>query len=108
MAGRWHARRADDSRTRRRRLDGRRRGAIPVAPMPERVFVIGVGMTDFVKPSSRPDWDYPDMVREAGAQALDDAGVAYADVQHVAAGWCFGDTTAGQRAVYELGLTGVP
>jgi acetyl-CoA acetyltransferase len=76
--------------------------------MAERVFVVGVGMTDFVKPSSRPDWDYPDMVREAGTQALDDAGIRYEDVQHVAAGYCFGDTTAGQRAVYELGHTGVP
>ncbi len=76
--------------------------------MSERVFVVGVGMTDFVKPSARPDWDYPDMVREAGTQALDDAGVAYTDVQYVGAGYCFGDTTAGQRAVYELGLTGVP
>ena len=76
--------------------------------MSERVFVVGVGMTDFVKPSSRPDWDYPDMVREAGTQALEDAGVRYDQVQHVAAGYCFGDTTAGQRAVYELGHTGVP
>src|SRR5215470_2188350 len=76
--------------------------------MGDRVFVVGVGMTDFVKPSARPEWDYPDMVREAGTQALEDAGVAYTDVEHVAAGWCFGDTTAGQRAVYELGLTGVP
>ena len=76
--------------------------------MGERVFVVGVGMTDFVKPSARPGWDYPDMVREAGTQALDDAGLSYPHVQHVAAGYCFGDTTAGQRAVYELGLTGVP
>ena len=76
--------------------------------MAERVFVVGVGMTDFVKPSSRPDWDYPDMVREAGTQALADAGVTYEQIEHVAAGYCFGDTAAGQRAVYELGLTGVP
>jgi acetyl-CoA acetyltransferase len=76
--------------------------------MPERTFVIGVGMTDFVKPSARPDWDYPDMVRDAGTQALDDAGVRYEQIQHVAVGYCFGDTTAGQRAVYELGHTGVP
>jgi acetyl-CoA acetyltransferase len=76
--------------------------------MPERVFVIGVGMTDFVKPSSRPAWDYPDMVREAGSEALQDAGLDYEQIEHVAAGYCFGDTTAGQRAVYELGHTGVP
>ena len=76
--------------------------------MAERVFVVGVGMTDFVKPAARPDWDYPDMVREAGTQALADAGVTYEQIEHVAAGYCFGDTTAGQRAVYELGHTGVP
>jgi len=76
--------------------------------MGERVFVVGVGMTDFVKPSARPDWDYPDMVREAGTQALADVSLPYGHVQHVAVGYCFGDTTAGQRAVYELGLTGVP
>jgi acetyl-CoA acetyltransferase len=76
--------------------------------MPERVYVVGVGMTDFVKPSARPDWDYPDMVREAGQQALLDAGIAYDLVEQVVAGYCFGDTTAGQRAAYELGLTGVP
>ena len=52
--------------------------------MPERVFVVGVGMTDFVKPSSRPDWDYPEMAREAGEQALGDAGIPYERVEHVA------------------------
>src|SRR6185369_7490253 len=76
--------------------------------MAERTFVIGVGMTDFVKPSARPDWDYPDMVRDAGTQALEDAGVTYEQIQYVGVGYCFGDTTAGQRAVYELGHTGVP
>jgi acetyl-CoA acyltransferase len=76
--------------------------------MAARTFVIGVGMTDFVKPSARPDWDYPDMVRDAGTQALADAGVTYEQIQYVGVGYCFGDTTAGQRAVYELGRTGVP
>jgi hypothetical protein len=33
--------------------------------MAERVFVIGVGMPDFVKPWARPEWDCPDMAREA-------------------------------------------
>ncbi len=76
--------------------------------MAERVFVVGVGMTDFVKPASRPDWDYPEMAREAGQQALADARIDYGRVEQVAVGYCFGDTTAGQRAVYELGQTGVP
>src|SRR5262249_40675903 len=78
------------------------------ADMAERVFVLGVGRTDFVKPSSRPDWDYPDMVREAGTQALEDAGVTYDQIQYVGAGYCFGDTTAGQRAGCAPGLTDVP
>jgi acetyl-CoA acetyltransferase len=76
--------------------------------MSRRTFVIGVGLTDFVKPASRPDWDYPDMVREAVAASLADARIAYEEIQQVAAGYCFADTTAGQRAVSELGLTGVP
>ena len=76
--------------------------------MAERAFVVGVGMTDFVKPSARPDWDYPEMAREAASAALSDAGIHYEDVEQVAAGYCFGDTTTGQRAVYEIGLTGVP
>jgi acetyl-CoA acetyltransferase len=76
--------------------------------MSERAWVIGVGMTDFFKPSARPDWDYPDMSAEAVSAALEDAGLEYTDVQQVFAGYCFGDTTAGQRAVYGLGMTGVP
>ncbi|MDP3711046.1 MAG: lipid-transfer protein [Mycobacteriales bacterium] len=72
-----------------------------------RAFVVGVGMTDFVKPGSR-DWTYPDMVLEAGQQALGDAGISYDQVQQAAVGWCAGDSTASQRAVYGLGLTGIP
>ncbi len=75
--------------------------------MGERVFVVGVGMTKFEKPGGR-DWDYPDMARESGTKALEDAGIPYDAVEQVAVGYCYGDSTAGQRAVYEIGLTGVP
>ena len=75
--------------------------------MGKKVFVIGVGMTKFEKPGAR-EWDYPDMAREAGTKALADAGVPYASVEQVAVGYCYGDSTAGQRAVYEIGLSGVP
>ena len=71
------------------------------------VYVIGVGMTKFEKPGARK-WDYPDMGAEAGRNALEDAGVAYDLVEHVAAGWVFGESTSGQAAAYRLGLTGVP
>ncbi|MBA2662226.1 MAG: lipid-transfer protein [Bradymonadaceae bacterium] len=75
--------------------------------MAQKVYVVGVGMTKFEKPGTR-DWDYPDMVREAGTQALEDAGVSYDLIEQVFAGYVYGDSTCGQRAVYELGLSGVP
>ena len=75
--------------------------------MGNKVFVVGVGMTKFEKPGSK-DWDYPDMAREAGTKALEDAGIAYSDVEQVAVGYCYGDSTAGERAVYEIGLSGIP
>jgi acetyl-CoA acetyltransferase len=75
--------------------------------MGRKVFVIGVGMTKFEKPGSK-DWDYPDMAKEAGTRALADAGIAFDRIEQVAVGYCYGDSTAGQRAVYGLGMTGVP
>ncbi|MGW1871788.1 lipid-transfer protein [Streptomyces sp. NPDC001975] len=72
-----------------------------------KAYVAGVGMTRFEKPETR-DWQYWDMVREAGGSALADAGISYADVEQVPVGYCFQPSTAGQRAAYELGLTGVP
>ena len=75
--------------------------------MGNRVFVVGVGMTKFEKPASR-DWDYPDMAREAGQNALKDAGIGYAQIQQATVGYCYGDSTCGERAVYQLGLTGIP
>ncbi len=72
-----------------------------------RTFVIGVGMTKFEKPGTK-DGDYPDWAKEAGGKALADAGVAYEDIEQAFAGYCYGDSTAGQRAIYGLGLTGIP
>ncbi|MFD8375293.1 beta-ketoacyl synthase N-terminal-like domain-containing protein [Streptomyces sp. NPDC059688] len=72
-----------------------------------KAYVAGVGMTRFEKPETR-EWQYWDMVREAGGAALADAGVSYPDVEQVPVGYCFQPSTAGQRAAYELGLTGVP
>ncbi|MBK6014448.1 lipid-transfer protein [Streptomyces sp. MBT53] len=72
-----------------------------------KAYVAGVGMTKFEKPESR-EWQYWDMVREAGNAALADAGISYGDVEQVPIGYCFQPSTAGQRAAYELGLTGIP
>jgi acetyl-CoA acyltransferase len=73
-----------------------------------RVFVVGVGMTKFEKPGRREGWDYPDMARESGTKALADAGIAYESVEQAFVGYVYGESTSGQRAVYELGLTGIP
>ena len=75
--------------------------------MGRKVFVVGVGMTKFEKPGSR-EWDYPDMAREAGTKALEDARISYEQVEQACVGYCFGDSTCGERAAYELGLTGIP
>lgn len=76
--------------------------------MSDRVFVIGVGMTKFEKPGRREDWDYPAMARESGAKALEDGGVRYDQIEEAHVGYCYGDSTSGQRAIYELGVTGIP
>lgn len=75
--------------------------------MSRKVFVLGVGMTTFERPGLRA-WDYPDMVREAASAALTDAGIGYEGIEQVVAGYVYGESTSGQRAVYELGLTGIP
>ncbi|MEH3142121.1 MAG: lipid-transfer protein [Mycobacterium kyogaense] len=81
--------------------------------MAERVFVVGVGMTKFEKPGRRRNdddsaWDYPDMARESGTKALADAGISYDEIEEAYVGYVYGESTSGQRAVYELGLTGIP
>ncbi len=74
--------------------------------MSNRANVIGVGMTKFAKPGTSKD--YHEMAKEAGQIALKDAGISYDEIQQAYAGYVYGDTTCGQVAVYELGLTGIP
>lgn len=75
--------------------------------MSKKVYVVGVGMTKFEKPGSR-DWDYPDMGREAGTRAIEDAGISFEEIEQAAVGYCYGDSTCGERAFYELGHSGIP
>ncbi|HEY6577599.1 MAG TPA: lipid-transfer protein [Mycobacterium sp.] len=76
--------------------------------MANKVYVIGVGMTKFEKPGRREGWDYPDMARESGTRALQDAGIGFDEVQEGYVGYVYGESTSGQRALYELGMTGIP
>lgn len=74
--------------------------------MGRRVNVIGVGMTKFAKPGASDE--YHIMARDAGRLALADAGISYDEVEQAYAGYVYGDSTCGQRAAYELGMTGIP
>ncbi|MBX9960915.1 MAG: lipid-transfer protein [Burkholderiaceae bacterium] len=74
--------------------------------MSQNVLVAGVGMIAFAKPGAhRP---YPEMAAEATRAALVDAGLDYARVQQAYVGYVYGDSTAGQRALYEVGMSGIP
>ncbi len=70
------------------------------------VFVAGVGMIPFSKPGASESYD----VMGAGAMraALRDAHLDYDKVQQVYAGYVYGDSCCGQRAVYAVGMSGVP
>lgn len=74
--------------------------------MTRKTFVAGVGMIPFVKPGKSEPYDI--MGAKAVALALQDAGLGYEQVQQVYAGYVYGDSACGQRAVYHVGMTGVP
>ena len=48
------------------------------------------------------------MAEKAGKAALADANVPFDQVAQAYAGYVYGDSTCGQRAIYQLGLTGIP
>jgi acetyl-CoA acetyltransferase len=68
--------------------------------------IAGVGMIPFVKPGNNEP--YPKMAAAATLAALSDAGIDFNSVQQAYVGYVYGDSTAGQRAVYEVGMTGIP
>lgn len=70
------------------------------------VYVLGVGMTKFLKP--RKEREYPELGYEAGVKAMFDAGINYDDVELGVACFGYGGSTAGQRVFYQFGITGIP
>jgi len=74
--------------------------------MNERVYVAGVGMIPFAKPGASETYDV--MGAAATIEALADAGVGYPDVEQAYVGYVYGDSTAGQKALYRVGMTGIP
>ncbi|KIU43266.1 lipid-transfer protein [Bradyrhizobium elkanii] len=74
--------------------------------MTSRTYVAGVGMIPFVKPGANAP--YHVMGAEAAKLALADAGLDYGRVQQAYVGYVYGDSTCGQRALYPVGMTGIP
>ncbi len=74
--------------------------------MSRKVNVIGVGMVPFAKPGKSEE--YHVMAKKAAEAALADANVKFTEMQQAYAGYVYGDSTCGQRAIYQLGTTGIP
>ena len=68
--------------------------------------IAGVGMVKFAKPGQNEP--YRVMASKAINQALQDAGIAYPLVQQAYASYIYGDSTCGQHALYDVGMTGIP
>ena len=74
--------------------------------MSSRAYVAGVGMIPFVKPGANAP--YHVMGTEAAKLALVDAGLDYGLIQQAYVGYVYGNSTCGQRALYPVGMTGIP
>jgi acetyl-CoA acetyltransferase len=74
--------------------------------MPNRTLVVGVGMIPFMKPGTSPP--YYEMGAQATRAAIADSGLAYSDIEQAFTAYVLGASTCGQRALYEVGMTGIP
>jgi sterol carrier protein 2 len=74
--------------------------------MSDDVLVAGVGMLPFTKPGASAP--YHEMGARAVRLAMADAELRYDHVQQAYAGYVYGDSASGQRALYEVGMTGIP
>lgn len=68
--------------------------------------IAGVGMIKFSKPGQNEP--YRVMASKAIKLALADAGIDYKYVQQAYASYIYGDSTCGQHALYDVGMTGIP
>jgi len=71
-----------------------------------RVNVIGVGMTKFTTPKAQIP--FTTMGVEAVKDALKDAGITYDKIEQAQVGWVYADSCAGQKVLYDVGMTGIP
>jgi len=69
-----------------------------------RVFVIGVGMTDF----KRCETGIKELAQAAASAALKDANMQYDSIEQAYCGYISGMSTLGQQSLYGIGMTGIP
>ncbi|WP_256204352.1 beta-ketoacyl synthase N-terminal-like domain-containing protein [Planococcus faecalis] len=74
--------------------------------MKKNARVLGVDMVKFSKPGTNEPYEV--MAAKAVKGALTDAGIEYREVEQAFAGYVYGDSTCGQRALYDIGMTGIP
>jgi acetyl-CoA acetyltransferase len=63
-------------------------------------------MIPFAKPGTSAP--YYEMGAQAARAALEDAGIAYDAIEQAYVGYVYGDSTSGQKALYPVGMTGIP
>jgi acetyl-CoA acyltransferase len=69
-------------------------------------YLVGVGMVPFATPrTARP---YDELANAAVTAALSDAKINFGQLQQAYGGYVYGDSTSGQRALYQVGQTGIP
>ena len=74
--------------------------------MNNKVVIAGVGMVPFKKPGQSDPYDI--MGQNATRAALIDAGINYSMIEQAYAGYVYGDSCAGQAALYHVDINGVP
>lgn len=74
--------------------------------MTQDVLIAGVGMVPFVRPGRSEPYDL--MAEKAVRAALEDAGITYDKVEQAFASFVYADSCAGERALYRVGITGIP
>jgi len=74
--------------------------------MSNKVVVCGVGIVPFRKPGESMGYDL--MGKGAAIAALKDAGLDYKNIDQAYCSYVYGDSCAGQAALYNVGITGIP
>ena len=74
--------------------------------MSENLRIAGVGMVPFARPGKSDPYDV--MAERAVRAALADARLDYDLVDQAVASYVYGDSCSGERALYRVGITGIP